>query len=177
MAKGTSQGYSRWYYISDNASTETDLKTGSTVMINEININSMIVDDGIYLSVMGNGDRYVINKEEAGKYILLGDMKNNEYTDKNPIEGMNEYRIDEYSNGRITNKAEIAVFYTSQRTTNLEGFYTNIEKLNREIKEQGLYIYDINGRKINKIENPGAYYIIREIDGQTTNAEKIIIIQ
>lgn len=175
MSKGMVQPYSRWYYISDNAPMETDLKTGSATELELLYLSGVTTDTGIKLIIDGTGDRYSIEKLSGDTYTQIGTTSNKYYIDNTPITGWNEYRVTSYENNRVITSDNINVLYIEKKQ-DISGTYTEIEKLNSLLRTEEYTAYTSDGRKIKEIDSSGCYYILRTIGDKVLESSKVILI-
>ncbi len=153
----------RWYYIDDNGPTEPDFRTGNYLHYEtDLRLSASVNIRGITLYWNKDGDTYKIYRNDS----LLSIIHNSSYCDREPLNGMNVYRIECYKNGKKIKEGEIAIPFNMKDIEVLQ--LPTLVKLN-DIKNvsfpEEVKIYGIDGRKIDKIENSGTYYIIYENNG------------
>ncbi len=130
--------------------------------INDKNINAFVNNGYIKLFWTSVSNcKYNIYKKQNNNYTLLYSSEKNYYIDSTPNSGKNNYRIDfVYSNNKIESQYVSVDYLYNNKAINISSIYYGIEKANSIFKIKDIKVYDISGKRINKIIKSGKYFLI-----------------
>ncbi len=144
----------------------SDREQYALTAINE-NYISCVIEKGfikLKFKTTSMENTFVIYKKINNKYEKVACVSDNEWIDKNPINGKNEYQVKFFQSDNYVEEKHIQIFYSDiSEILSLNNSFLTMDLLNNKLEKlrtnYRIDIYDKSGRSIEYVKSPGIYFL------------------
>ncbi len=113
---------------------------------------------------------FVIYKKINNEYEKVACVSDNEWIDKNPINGKNEYQVKFFQSDNYVEEKYIHIYYSDvSKILSLNNSFLTMDLLNNKLEKlrtnYKIALYDKSGRNIEYIKSPGIYFLKEKESG------------